>query len=144
MVEFVGIRKQQAIVAATASDLEQLEHLRQGQPMRVVATFPRSLRHHRWYRGLISAAAEGLDLPSEMLHQQIKFKAGLVSQIVRLDGGGVAVQLKSTSFDAMDESEFTAYAKLAVEILFRDYLPSVRREDVFRHVSEMVGYPCPW
>jgi hypothetical protein len=138
VIDLVTVRDGPALVPATPFDLEQIERITRGRPARTVVTFPRSLPHQRWYRALVAVVADGLGLPPGTLHAELKFKAGLIEHIVA-GRAGVAVELRSTAFAAMDEAEFTAYVRLAVEIIFRDYLPSVRREDVFAHVEAMVG-----
>ena len=78
----------------------------------------------------------------DSLHAHLKFKAELVRRILLVDGRPL-IELKSTSFPEMDESEFTDYRIIAVNILFRDFLDGVRKNDVWRRVEELVG-PCPW
>lgn len=125
---------------ATAFDLEQLERLRQGgSGMRIRATYPRSLQHQRWYRALISVVAEGLGWQPNGLHKEIKFRAQLVESIFMLTDGGVAVELNSTAFGAMDEPDFKQYTDLALEIIFRDFLPGVQRNSVIAQVHDLVG-----
>lgn len=128
------------MVPATAFDLEQLERLRQGgSGMRIRATYPRSMQHQRWYRALISVVAEGIGWQPNGLHKEIKFRAQLIENIFMLKGGGVAVELKSTAFGAMDEPDFKQYTDLALEIIFRDFLPGVQRNSVIAQVHDMVG-----
>jgi hypothetical protein len=49
------------------------------------------------------------------------------------------VELKSTAFATMSETEFSEFVSMAVEVAFNDYLPGVRRKDVLARVEEMVG-----
>lgn len=138
-VELVAIRDGPKLVPATPFDLEQLERLRQGKGMRISATYPRSLPHQRWYRALISVVADGIGWQPNGLHKEIKFRAQLVEHIFMLKGGGVGVELKSTAFGELDEPEFRAYTDLAIEIIFRDFLPGVERNSVIAQVHDMVG-----
>jgi hypothetical protein len=126
-------------VPATPFDLEQLERLRQGKGMRITATYPRSLQHQRWYRALIAVVAEGIGWQPNALHKELKFRAQLVENIFMLKGGDVAVELRSTAFGEMDEPDFRAYTDLALEIVFRDFLPGVERNSVIDRVHDMVG-----
>jgi hypothetical protein len=127
-------------VPATPFDLEQLERLRQGgNGMLIKATYPRSLQHQRWYRGLCAVVADGIGWQPNALHKEIKFRAQLVNHIFMLKGGGVAVELKSTAFGELDEPDFRAYTDLAIEIIFRDFLPGVERNSVIAQVHDMVG-----
>lgn len=136
------VRDGRKLVPATQLDLERLENVRSKRPLQTTLVFTRSSPLNRWYRGLVSIVAEGLDAHPEQLHQELKFKAGLVAQIIMVNakaGGSVAVRLKSTAFPAMEDGEFREYVNLAVEIIFRDYLPGVKRKNVYRRVEEWVG-----
>lgn len=144
MVDFIGVREGHRIVAATALDLEELEKLRSGQPLRVTAVFDRSGPHNRWFHKLLGVVADGLGMHPAALKADLKWKAGLVSRVLTSKDFGVAVELKSTAFAAMDESEFTDFRRIAVEVLFRDYLPGVQRRDVYAQVEGLTGEPCPW
>lgn len=139
MVDFIARRDGHKLVPATRFDLEALESIRPDRDGRVSFTFSRSVQRNRWYRGLVSVVAEGVDMHPDTLHVVLKFKAGLVEQILSAPEFGVAVRLHSTAFNTMDETRFAAYVDLAVEIIFRDYLPGVRRKDVFARVAELVG-----
>jgi len=127
------------LLPATALDLEQLEKLKPDRPAFAKVVFKRSLPHLRWYRGLCSAVADGLGISPDLLHAELKFKAGMVRRILSSQAYGVAVELESVAFATMDESKFAEFTRLAIEIIFRDYLPGVRRRDVFARVEEMVG-----
>jgi hypothetical protein len=106
--------------------------------MRISATYPRSLQHQRWYRALISVVADGIGWQPNGLHKEIKFRAQLVEQIF-MHKGGVSVELKSTAFGELDEPDFRAYTDLAIEIIFRDFLPGIERNSVIAQVHDMVG-----
>lgn len=133
------MREGTRLVPASPFDLEQLERLRHGKGMLVKATYPRSLQHQRWYRALVAVVADGIGMQPNGLHHELKFRAELVEHIYPLKGGGVAVELKSTAFGAMDEPDFKAYTELALEIIFRDFLPGVSRNSVIAQVNDMVG-----
>lgn len=147
MVSFIGVRPKSGaprIVPATQEDLEQLEHIARGRNVRVVVAYERSSRHNRWFHKLIAVVADGLDMPPALLKAELKAKCGLLKQVLSSPVFGMAVELQSTAFTAMDESEFTAFRKRAVDVLFRDYLPGVKRKDVYAQVAELSGEPCPW
>lgn len=107
--------------------------------MLIRATYPRSLQHQRWYRGLVAVVADGIGWQPNGLHKELKFRAQLVESIFMLQGGGVAVELKSTAFNELDEPDFRAYTDLAIEIIFRDFLAGVERNSVIAKVNDMVG-----
>lgn len=144
MVEFVGFRQDACVVPATHHDLDILNGVRAGQRLRVVITFDRSKVHHRWYWALISTVADGLGITPKLLHAQLKYEAGLIDAVLTSRVLGTAVLLTSTAFKAMDETAFSAYREIAVELLFSKYLPGVRRKDVYRRVRDLVGEDCPW
>lgn len=86
----------------------------------------------------MSVVADGIGWQPGSLHSELKFKAGLIEHIF-LARAGPVVELKSTAFAKMDETEFWKYVDTAVEIIFHDYLPGVRRKDVLARVAELVG-----
>jgi hypothetical protein len=144
MVDFVGMHKDRTIVPCTAGDLESLERVSRGVPCFVTLRFDRSVQHNRWFHKLLSVVADGLGMPMLTLKAELKFKAGLISNIMLSQKFGVAVELYSTAFDQMDESKFNDFRRIAVEVLFRDYLPGVKRRDVYKQVADLMGEPCPW
>lgn len=138
-VELVAIRDGPKLVPATAFDLEQLAHVRQGKNALVRVTHPRSAARMRWYRCLVGVVAEGIGWQPGSLHSELKFKAGLVKQIYMSQAAGTVIELKSTAGSAMDETEFWGYVDIAVEIMFRDHLPGIQRNSVLDRVHALVG-----
>lgn len=130
------------LIPASAYDLEQLERVRAGKPALASVVFKRSLPALRWYRALVGVVAEAKGIPPKQLHSILKFKAGLISQILLSDGRPI-VELESVAFHTMDEIQFTEFRSHAVTILFRDYLDTSDRREVWKRVEELVG-PCPW
>lgn len=144
MVEFIGIREHSRIVAATPADLEELDKVRAGRPLHVAVSYDRSSRHNRWFHKLLAVVADGIGEHPAVLKLELKYSAGLVNAVFMSKLFGRHIDFKSTAFDKMDESEFTAFRVLAVEIIFRDILPGVRRQDVYRQVEDLTGEACPW
>lgn len=136
-------RRRVALVPATDLDYERLRALRVYDPMQVQTHFSRTSKLNRWYRGLVGRVAEAIDASPDALHAELKFKAGLIQQIIPVRAtsvkGGVAVRLKSTSFPEMDDSEFSRYCDIAVELLFRDYLPHIRARQRKALIAEWAG-----
>lgn len=135
-----------AIVPANPGHLEQLDkYVRIGTGVgRAELTYPRDLRRHNWYWSLVSAVADGCGLSPTSLHKNLKHKAGFIESIMLSDAGVPIVELESEKFTRMHEPRAEELRQLAVEILFRDYLPGVRRADVYRHVEKLTGERCPW
>jgi hypothetical protein len=138
MVDLVTTWNGKALVPATKADIAALDRVRKGAPLGTKVIFRRSVVHNRWYRGLVGVVADGLGLHPDALHAELKSKAGLVRRIL-LGDAGPFVELESCAFATMDESAFREYVSLAIEIIFRDYLPGVRRGPVFKQVEAMVG-----
>lgn len=138
-MDLITIRRGPTLVPATAFDLERLESVRTKRPLRTTVVFDRSAAHMRWWRALLAIVADAIGVSPGLLHAEIKWKAGLVRNIIMSKSAGPLVELESCAFPSMDEARFTEFTDIGVELLFRDYLPAVRRKDVFAEVGKMVG-----
>ncbi len=136
-------RRRLALVPATQLDEDRLRSIRHSEPMQVQTLFARTSKLNRWYRGLVGHVAEAIGAAPDALHAELKFKAGLIDQIIMVKntgvGAGVAVRLKSTAFPIMDDTEFSRFCDYAVELIFRDYLPGVTRRKQQALISEWAG-----
>lgn len=131
-----------ALVPATDLDRERLRSIRTFDPMQVQTIFTRTSRLNRWYRGLLGKVAEAIDVNPDLLHAELKFKCGLVQQIMGVQTSGrwvTAVRLRSTAFPLMEDAEFSHYCDVAVELLFRDYLPHVRSRERQALIGQWAG-----
>lgn len=109
---------------------------------RTVLSGPRrSRQEEKWYRALVGVVAEAIDRHPDNLHWDLKYEAGKILRIVFSDDHGVIPVLKSST--QMDDDEFHAYVLIATEILFKKYLPEIRRRDVIRRVFELTGVSPP-
>lgn len=134
-----NFRGKLALVPARQRDLDVLAEVKtKGLLQTTVLKFTRSHELHNWYWALVSHCADGLGIHKDDLHAQLKFKAGLVQSYLLGESGPVVV-LKSTAYGAMEAGPFREYVELATEILFKSYLPEVRRKDVLAEVERMVG-----
>ncbi len=133
-----------ALVPASDLDYDRLRSIRHREPMQIETRYTRMGNLQRWYRGLVSRIAEGIDVSPEALHCECKFKAGLIEQIIMVKaatiGAGVAVRLKSTSYSAMDQTSFERYVDVATEILCRDYLGDISSRARQKLILEWVGH----
>ena len=117
---------------ARQSTKTRLRAIKHQQPMQVQTMFtPHVQAFNRWYRGLVGKVAEAIDANPDSLHADLKFKAGLILQIIPLrsptiGGGAVAIRLKSTAFPLMEDNDFSHYVDIAVELMHRDYLPEIK------------------
>jgi hypothetical protein len=138
----VRAKRHLALVPATLLDEDRLRAIRTWEPMQVQANFTRTSKLNRWYRGLVGKVAEAIGVPPDLLHNDLKFKAGLILQIMPIGvagEGAIAVRLKSTAFPLMQDPEFSAYCDVAVELMFRDYLPDVRAREQQKLILEWAG-----
>lgn len=135
--------KVQAFRPSTRFDLDACGVIKSRRDGRLSFTFGRSIQLQRWYRGFVARAAEALDISPGIYHAQLKYDYGLIEGVLSSPRFGVAVQLRSTAFKEMDETEFLGFVRFAVEATFRDYLPGVDRGELLKAVEEWVG-PCPF
>jgi hypothetical protein len=133
-----------ALVAATELDEERLRSIRRRVPFQVQITFPRTGNLQRFYRGLVGRVADAIGASPDALHAEIKFKAGLVEQIILVRnasvGAGVAIRLQSTAYPTMDEPTFSRFVDTAIEIICRDYLHHVSSREREKLILEWVGH----
>lgn len=142
MVNLVTIRDGPTLVPATRYDLEVLDGVNSSRPLRTSLTFSTDEPLRRWYWSFITIVAEGIGVPVQSLHRDLKFKAGLIESIFLSQSGLPVVELKSTAKRRMDGIEFGQYVELCKELVFRDYLPGVTRKLVYQRVEQMAA-PLP-
>ena len=137
-------RRRLALVPATSIDEDRIRSIRHFEPMQVQTMFARTSKLNRWYRGLVGHVAEAIDANPDALHCELKFKAGLIEQIIMVQSpsvrGGVAVRLRSTAFPIMDDTAFSHYVDVAVELLCRDYMGHIRSKARQKQILEWVGH----
>lgn len=101
----------------------------------------RSREEECWYRALVGIVAEAIDIHPDALHWKLKRDAGKILGLVFIEEHGLQYILKSST--QMDYDEFHTYVLIATEILFKQYLPEIRRRDVLRRVWELTGISPP-
>jgi hypothetical protein len=122
------VRGTSVLVPATARDLGILVRQHRNVPLNTILRGPhRSRKQENWYRKLVRVCADGIGIPPETLHVQLKEKGG-------------KIVLKSCA--DMDDAEFQAYVAGAVETIFAEFLVGVRRQDVYDEVDRLLD--CGW
>jgi hypothetical protein len=143
MVDLVMVRDERrlALVPATDLDAERLRALPRLWPMQVQTRLSRTSKLNRFWRGIVDKAAAGLDMHPQFLHNEIKFKAGLVEQVFLLPDqrGVVTVKLRSTAFMEMGDDEFSEFVDFGIRCLFRDYLPGIKKPEQRKLIEEWAG-----
>lgn len=136
-------KRRLAIVPATELDEARLRGgIRTWEPFQVQVHFARTSKLNRWYRGLVGKVAEAIDAHPDALHAELKFKAGLIEQLLPVYNAGigsVAIRLKSTAYPAMEDASFSHYVDYAVELLHRDYLPQIKSRFWQREIVGWAG-----
>lgn len=135
-------KRRPALVPATSADEDRIRSIRFKDPMQAKILFLRTGNLQRWYWGLLGKIADAIDANAELLHSEIKFRAGLVEQVLMLPSlrGGVAVRLSSTAYPAMDQTSFARYVDVATEILCRDYVSHIRSAEQQKLILDWVGH----
>jgi hypothetical protein len=139
-LQMVRHERLRSLVPATDLDWTRFARIPRDYPCDVQLRFARTSKLNRWYRGLVGKVAEAIDVHPDALHSDLKFKAGLIEQVLAgAAPGTMAVKLRSTAFPAMEDLEFATYCDVAVELLHRDYLGHVREREWQRQIIEWVG-----
>jgi hypothetical protein len=87
----------------------------------VDARFPgrRSLPMHNLYWAVIDKVAKAKGMSEDELHNGLKIARGLYD-ICKMPNGKIALATHSSSFDNMNNEEFTAFATFAFDAICRD------------------------
>lgn len=139
-----GLRDGSKIVACTQADLDALLRIRSKIALNVRITYDRSSPENRWWHALVGVVAEGLGKPPEVLKIELKEHCQLWNNVYTSPVFGTFKDYKSVAFGAMSGPDFTDFRIKSVEKIFELYLPRVQRRDVYAHVEDLMGEPCPW
>jgi hypothetical protein len=138
VINLAEARARLVIEPARASDLEDLERVRKREGINAVLRGPRrSRQQEKWYRAFLRYVADGLGMHPDLLHTQLRVRAGKFKHMVQTKWGP---GFELTSSIEMDDAEYNEYVQFAVDTVFSDpnYLPSVQRADVLAAVDAMV------
>lgn len=108
-------RKSGTLVPVSAIDHDALQYVPEGQEIEINIRRRRSLPHQRRYWLILQKVVEATDAyPSaEHLHESLKCDMGYVRPMRELNGK-LRIVPDSTAFEAMDQTEFTAYYERAM------------------------------
>jgi len=126
------------LVPLTPHARKEIEKIAEGDHIVVTINRGRSARHNALYWAIVTKVAEacGIDSP-DLLHNQIKEALGYYDLMETLSGNRVVV-LQSTSFDDMTPEKFKEFFDKAVDLVIRDLLPHLTREDLARELEIML------
>lgn len=123
---------------AEGSAVELLRGIKQGAEVSVEIRRPRNIKFHRKFFALVRLVYDNQNVcqsQNELL-DAIKLMVGHVNQ-VRLPSGEIAKVPASISFAAMDEPAFNDFWNRAVDVVVRDIIPGLNREDLENEVMQL-------
>ena len=131
-------RRANVLVPITPHATKEVSKIAEGDHIVVTINRGRSARQNALYWKILTLVAEGCGIDSpDLLHNQVKEALGYFDIMETLSGNRVIV-LRSTSFDDMTPEEFKEYFDRAIEVLIRDLLPHMTREDLARELQIML------
>lgn len=119
---------------------EYLRKIKLNDLLMVEVKRPRNGRHHRLYWALMNLVADNQEHyeNAEAVHQAIKLATGHYT-IVRGASGAEYHVGKKTSYEAMDQAEFSAYYERVCDVIAREFLPGVSSTQLKAEVEQMIG-----
>lgn len=119
-----------------ATDLWQ-KH-KAGQLVEVDVKIPRNIKSQGLYWAMLTKLGKSIGKPSELLHTVLKFKTGHV-QMLRTKDGKEIPHYPSTSFDAMDDVQFSKYLDACIEIIKQEWLPGMSDAQIRAELEGMLA-----
>jgi hypothetical protein len=115
-----------------------LGRIKQGDAVWVDVTRPRNLRQFQLYWALMQIVADNSDYydSKEQVSDMMKVATGHTSTFID-HHGQIWHELKSISFDNMDQDTFNAYFDRCIDIIVRRFLPNLPEGDLRREVEDM-------
>jgi len=145
MAQFLAVKSLGALRPIDAEGEEAMRSIKQGDIRRITITLPRNAKHHRLYHALMSKAWENLDHDKYPTVENLKVEAKIVTgyynrKDIHHEGKVyTVVEPKSTSYEKMDQAEFSAYFDLVCDWIVKDILPGVTKEELRQEIEIMTG-----
>ena len=121
-----------------------LAKIKLGQDVAVTVKKERNLAHHKKYWKLMSMVQENLpdeiasQLPSsDTVSDYCKLRNGYF-EIIEMPNDQVLKRPKSISFGSMSQDDFEAFYDAAVDVICRDLIPTMTREDVKSQIDDLL------
>ena len=131
-------RRANVLVPITPHATKEVSKIADGDHIVVTINRGRSSRQNSFYHAILDKVAEGCGIDSpDLLHNQIREALGYYDLMQTLSGNTVIV-LRSTSFDDMLPEDFKVYFDKAIDLICRDLLPHMTREDLARELQIML------
>lgn len=141
MAEVLLVRSGNGLFPAEPLSEEVVEGLAHGEMIRCTLSRPRNVRHHRKFFALLGVVwkAQSFYATPEGLLNDMKIATGHCTQEPSLtDPSGFRTVPSSISFAQMDQTNFDAFYKKAVEFILRKVLPLADSEDIDREVNAIL------
>jgi hypothetical protein len=119
-------RTPEGFVFASEYDKELGSRFTIGAIVRADIHQPRSGKHNRWYRALLRLVWQNQDhfASPEVLHKLLKYRLGEYD-LIALQNGDTIIDFHSTSYDAMDEGQFTEFVHRSFDVIAKDIIPGL-------------------
>jgi hypothetical protein len=120
------------LVPLSAYDAELLDRYRTGSRVKAEVWLDRSLPFQKRYWAMLKAVVEatGRWVNSEALHEAMLDHLDMVREVPGIDGRPIRVR-RSTAFDAMDQTQFQEYERVAEMIVCTEICPGMTVDDLF-------------
>lgn len=108
-----------------------------GQLVEVDVKVPRNIKSQGLYWAMLTKLGKSIGKPSELLHTVLKFKTGHVQMIKTKSG--LVPHYPSTSFEAMDDVQFSKYLDACIEVIKQEWLPHMSQSAIRQELEGMLA-----
>jgi hypothetical protein len=139
-MKVLGCKRIGSIVPANQAAEDAFRKISHGTILEMELTKKRNGQHHKLYWALITKVWESQNVypTPENLHTALKFAVGHVDVSAKLDGTPILVP-RPTTYEKMDQLEFSDYFDRICDVLAVRFLPGVTGARLKAEVSEMIG-----
>mgnify|MGYP001616039350 FL=1 len=119
---------------------EALRQIKNGDLIHIEVKRTRNINHHRKYWAmvhLVFANQSRYETP-QLLHSALKISSGHYDMLT-MPNGHVYKIPKSTSFEKMDQIEFSQYYDRVCDLVAKYFLPGVDVESLKSEIEEIIG-----
>jgi hypothetical protein len=123
-------------------DFEWLRQFGTNKILRAQVKEPRKLDRHRLYwavlREVVDSTGTAYSTP-EGLHKTLLLACGVVEPVRDLTNDSIVMIPSSTSFETMDEGEFSRYLDSAFQLITTHICPGVSIKELLKQAEEKCG-----
>jgi len=140
MSKFLARKEFGRLVPADDAGEEALRKWKHGDVLTIEVKKPRNGNHHKLYWALVSLVYRNqshYESP-QVVHSALKLATGHYDLITSKSGQEYKVP-KSTSFESMDQTEFSEYYDRVCDVIAQHFLPGVTASELKAEVEQMIG-----